>query len=469
MWWQRSFSLSTSGDLGGVGKRMCSNYRPFLSMQILLLLVLFRMVPGGNLYNERHLSDESAPTIDDKSKGIPSFDERKILDLEKMLAMQEMKQTTKALEEMKNQGYSIYGFYHSSTWQEYWREVVSEQLYLLDGWRKFPSTHTVEIDKMKGNVKLDYSTYEWDTSRKYTSLLNITEQLYMNVAGHDIKDFHSMKALVSYLMLENRYKIYMNFNMTLPREAYDDAPLEQKTMYDQMHNISSGEYPTVMKLYETCRSLSSQGKKALVYYIHSKGSCCWKDVPQVYHKEKMSSNYSDIHSENVDFSPVSTWRQYLNAMILEFPSICLRAIMEKNYSTCGVENQLAHYSGNFWWADCDHIAKLDPLRNRFDWRKPEFWVMFAHGSGSNNGLNKRFAHRCGYAIFSCNLNLYQHECPRFKYRETLWNDAFSEEVGRSTPRGATPTDEASVCKELRSSNVTSYNELIDSLNKLFSV
>ena len=154
-------------------------------------------------------------------------------------------------------------------------------------------------------------------------------------------------------------------------------------------------------------------------------------------------------------------------MILEFPSTCLRAIMEKNYSTCGVENQLAHYSGNFWWADCDHIAKLDPLHYRFDWRKPEFWVMFAHGSGSNNRINKRFAQRCGYAIFSCNVNLYRHECPRFKYRETLWNNAFSEEVGRSIPIGTTLSeDQARVCKELRSANATSYNELMDSLHTL---
>lgn len=457
-------SVVISRDFGGRNR----SYRPFLPIQILLLLVLFRIVPCANLesdylYNQRHLSDESTQsaspqTTADQSKSIPSFNERSIFDLEKMLAMQEMEQNMKVLETMKHQGYSIYGFYHTSTLLEYWREVVSEQLFLLDGWRKFPTD----------NAKLDYGTYEWDTNHKYTSLLNITEQLYMNVVGNDTKEFNNMKALVSYLMLSNRHKIYMNFNRTLPREAYDDAPLEQKTMYDQMHNISSGEYPTITKLYETCRSLSSQGKKVLVYYIHSKGSCCWKDFQQVYRKEKTSLKYSDIYKENVIFSPVSTWRAYLNAMILEFPSTCLRAIIEKNYSTCGVENQFAHYSGNFWWADCDHIAKLEPLHNRFDWRKPEFWVMFAHGSGSNNKINKRFAYRCGYAIFNCNMNLYHHECSRYKYRETLWNNAFSQEVSRSTPTGTTLTeDQASVCKELRSANATSYKELMDSLNKLF--
>jgi hypothetical protein len=219
-------------------------------------------VPCANLesdylYNQRHLSDESTQsaspqTTADQSKSIPSFNERSIFDLEKMLAMQEMEQNMKVLETMKHQGYSIYGFYHTSTLLEYWREVVSEQLYLLDGGRKFPYIST---DKMRGNAKLDYGTYEWDTNHKYTSLLNITEQLYMNVVGNDTKEFNNMKALVSYLMLSNRHKIYMNFNRTLPREAYDDAPLEKKTMSDQMHHLTSGEYPTITKLSETCRNL----------------------------------------------------------------------------------------------------------------------------------------------------------------------------------------------------------------------
>ena len=34
----------------------------------------------------------------------------------------------------------------------------------------------------------------------------------------------------------------------------------------------------------------------------------------------------------------------MNAFNIEFPSICLRALL-KGYNTCGVENQDAHYSG----------------------------------------------------------------------------------------------------------------------------
>jgi hypothetical protein len=45
------------------------------------------------------------------------------------------------------------------------------------------------------------------------------------------------------------------------------------------------------------------------------------------------------------------------------------------YSTCGIENQDAHYSGNFWWADCQHVAALNPPHTRFDAWAYEFFVL----------------------------------------------------------------------------------------------
>lgn len=41
--------------------------------------------------------------------------------------------------------------------------------------------------------------------------------------------------------------------------------------------------------------------------------------------------------------PVAAWREYMNAMILEFPSICIRAIVNNKFMACGVENQDAHF------------------------------------------------------------------------------------------------------------------------------
>jgi hypothetical protein len=47
----------------------------------------------------------------------------------------------------------------------------------------------------------------------------------------------------------------------------------------------------------------------------------------------------------------------------------------QGYSTCGVENQDGHYSGNFWWADCQHVAQLEPMRSRFDPWGVEYFVL----------------------------------------------------------------------------------------------
>lgn len=47
--------------------------------------------------------------------------------------------------------------------------------------------------------------------------------------------------------------------------------------------------------------------------------------------------------------PEASWREGMNTFNLEFPSICARAIIRHGYSACGVENQDAHYSGNFWY------------------------------------------------------------------------------------------------------------------------
>ena len=60
---------------------------------------------------------------------------------------------------------------------------------------------------------------------------------------------------------------------------------------------------------------------------------------------------------------VASWREVMNTFNIEFPSICLRAMLD-GYSACGMEYQDAHYSGNFFWAHCDHVAALPRLWNR---------------------------------------------------------------------------------------------------------
>ena len=62
----------------------------------------------------------------------------------------------------------------------------------------------------------------------------------------------------------------------------------------------------------------------------------------------LSISYS-VHPSLSRFLPLS-----LSRLLFCFPS------------TCGMEYQERHFSGNFYWANCDHIAALPQLNDRFD-------------------------------------------------------------------------------------------------------
>ena len=293
----------------------------------------------------------------------------------------------------------------------------------------------------------------------------------MTVAGRDVKEFQDVKALVSQLLLDHAHKIHLRFNYSLAREQFEDALPGEQERWERESDWSSGEHPTLSRLHAHCADMQRQGRRALVYYLHSKGSCCWKDVRQVY-TDQLSFSFSqrererNAQTKTKHFSPVATWRDLMNAATVEFPSICVRALLDKHYAACGAENQLAHYSGNFWWADCAHIAQLDPLPHRFDWRKPEFFVLFAH---KKLDVRDRFGARCGYSVFNCAQNLYRHECVRARYRPKLWQDVWNDTIGASTARGryAQPSEEfLPICKALRDKNRT-LSDLSDELQQHF--
>lgn len=67
----------------------------------------------------------------------------------------------------------------------------------------------------------------------------------------------------------------------------------------------------------------------------------------------------------------------------------------QGYSTCGIENQDAHYSGNFWWADCQHVAALNPPHTRFDAWAYEFFVLKV---AQHNYHHSRFRYSSQYFL-----------------------------------------------------------------------
>jgi len=387
--------------------------------------------------------------------------ETDLYQIEKILAKIEYARFQILLTRLKAQGYEIEGFYHTSKWQQHWQSVIFEQLALLDGKRKLPhkqkegSSTIANLLKLTSpnhdpkhadyylNQTLPYAAYDWDMTTSYTSLLNVTHNLHINIVGEKQEDYTTIKNFIQQLPLDSKDKIIYGYNQTIGRWAYNSFNDQKKKEYDAKTDLSTGEYSTITQLYQYCRKKHEKKEKAIVYYLHNKGTCCMKDTLKYDHSV-----------------PVANWREYMNTVNLEFPSICLRAILTKKYLACGAENQDGHYSGNYWWADCDHVAQLQPLRFKYDFGESEYFVL---RGAEEFGTLRNFGFKCGYSIYNCGVNLYDNECPRWKYRN---NVLLKSIPGKLLPNNVYKKDDwTGKCRELMRKDIK-YWEMADEVRRV---
>ena len=179
--------------------------------------------------------------------------------VETMLLYREHEIFQQTAAEAKTQGYSIKGFYHTSTWQPKWATVITEQLKLLDGQRRIPK-----------DVNDPLTTYAWESKISWTSLLEVSTELYLNVAGPTNEDAKKMQQLVDQVELKFKKKIHINFNQTVAREEYGNGNEEKRKKLFSQPQLTSGEHATIDTLHDYCSAKAANGEKALVYYLHSK-------------------------------------------------------------------------------------------------------------------------------------------------------------------------------------------------------
>jgi hypothetical protein len=141
------------------------------------------------------------------------------------------------------------------------------------------------------------------------------------------------------LDLSNRNKLSFDFHETIARQSFRKLNESERAEVLKRADVTEGEVSTFQALHDYCTSEKKKQRKSWVYYLHTKGGCCTRKT------------------EPVGRRFVSSWREAMNAFLYEFPSICLRAL-HSGYQ--------ASYSGNFWWATCDHVASLPRLWNPFD-------------------------------------------------------------------------------------------------------
>lgn len=269
---------------------------------------------------------------------------------------------------LKRFNYTIKAFYHVSGWQPYWKDVVSQQLKILDGQEPFDVTNG-------SNILLPPIKY---------SILNIADELHITAAGlddHYDQDFQDIEECVLNQSISNMQKISIHRSRTMQRGSFDNANESHKhtlAQFSKDNNITEGEVSTIQALHSYCSAKKKNNEKAFVLYFHSKGGCC---PPS--HENKGRVN----------------WRNKMNMYTLEFPSLCLRAL-HYGYPTCGtdlfVRNWAStHYQGNFWWANCDYIAALPAMHDPFKWLECEFFIF---NVSLQPYAREYFGQRCGFHV-----------------------------------------------------------------------
>lgn len=283
-------------------------------------------------------------------------------------------------------GFSIRGFYHSSLWRggDEWKAVMREQLGLLDGKREH--LNNIYDREMSSDDAIEWGKKLWP------SLLRVSDRLHVTVAGARREDLDKVTAFVDELGLVHRDKLFFAFNETLPRGSVNKmTKADKEELVRNRLDLSEGESATFIEIQKYCSRQTRMKRKSFVYYFHLKGACCTRRT------EKSSKRY------------VTSWREAMNAFVLEFPSICLRALLD-GYDSCGMENQGGTYSGNFWWSTCDHVARLPSFQAaRFDAYQVEYAIQKYTADAAKN---EEIGGHCGYSAHNCEGKILDLPWPR---------------------------------------------------------
>ena len=116
------------------------------------------------------------------------------------------------------------------------------------------------------------------------------------------------------------------------------------------------ERPILLHMRELC-SAWSQAAPCFVWYVHSKGVSTWRHL-----------------------NPgVADWRRFMMHFVVSRWRQCVAALRSGSFDTAGVNwhepplTARPHYSGNFWWATADYVARL-PATIGSGYTDPELWI-----------------------------------------------------------------------------------------------
>jgi hypothetical protein len=160
-------------------------------------------------------------------------------------------------------------------------------------------------------------------------------------------------------------------------------PPNHNIKINQTSDINIGEFYTLKQIQTHCKDTMTNDR---ILYIHTKG----------------------VTTPNNEC--VNDWRKYMLYFNVEKHEQAIKEL--ENYDTYGVDlvtEPTEHYSGNFWWANSNHINKLPSID---EISKPdakavltirhnaEFWLMMVDG-------NNKSAHNSNINVYERHLHRYE--------------------------------------------------------------
>lgn len=190
--------------------------------------------------------------------------------LENSLRIYERESFKISMSKVKSRDVRIRGFYHTSTWKDYWKDVISEQLIIMDGMRNMSSD--IFRKERRGQVT---------QQRKSSSVFELVDFIHITVGGSR-NDYLHVEQLVRSLLSHRSESIKLFHNETVPREDFDNLTSDEKMRTELSKNpeLSSGEMASLLSMQDYCIDQQTRGQTAFVFYLHNKGSCCTHSARQ---------------------------------------------------------------------------------------------------------------------------------------------------------------------------------------------
>lgn len=198
----------------------------------------------------------------------------------------------------------------------------------------------------------------------------------------------------------NYFFICVNGDLPLPVTLTFNHTIIKNTDFNS-------EYDTLNLLYNFCKENNNYN----ILYLNSLGV--------IWSKEELNGNkvptpFGEYSYETIGYNK-SCWRKYLEYFTIDKWQECVVEL--NNYDCVGVEyidggfigeeaHNCQHFSGNFWWANSDYIATLDPqymIDNKYGRFSCELWI----------GTNKP---KCK-SLYNFNKNLYCFEAFETEYTQ----------------------------------------------------